>query len=96
MTRRPIRIVVTWFKDAFSGRIERDIEIDTTPDVEGRDANDVVRDACRAWEYDGYEYYRVIESPNIEYELVLHPLDRDSVAEEFLEDLVESLLVERA
>lgn len=94
-TRSAVRITVRWFKKFSSGRIDKDIEIDSDLCAYDKPVWEIVDEAIVPWAYDEYEMYRVEESPNVEFELELKDADAITVAQDFVDDISEMLTLYR-
>lgn len=79
-------VKVVWSRGSMTGSLTKQVKDDeySSPD-----------EVMRGWGLDGYKVYSCLTDAGFEYEIVLHQSDPESVAREFLDDLVDSLESQR-
>lgn len=81
-------VTVVWSKGWFlAGTLTQPIK----PDADLIDPDEVMI----AWEYDGYNVRRLASLPDLKYEVDLKDEDDESVAQQLLDDLLDSLETQR-
>lgn len=81
-------VTVVWSKGWFlAGSLTKPIE----PDADLKDPDEVET----AWVYDSYSIRRLSSLPDLKYEVFLKDKDDESVAQQLLDDLLDSLETQR-
>lgn len=87
----PVRLIVSW-KDSYSNGTVASDRLYAVPEPDWDDGFwEAIDDVVVPWRYDRFEIHRVEISPNVEFELEMEDGQGRTVAEEFLDDLEDSL-----
>jgi hypothetical protein len=79
-----VGVTVVWSKGWFlTGTLTQSLK----PDKDLADPDEVMI----SWEYDGYSMRRLASLPDLKYEVILKDEDDESVAQQLLDDLIDSL-----